>query len=138
MVLEIQVMAWERYNNVVRLNRKLGYQPCSLKNFISDDNTDINRHSKYMTRLTCNSSLISIVLGVVSDGQFYGQVFRSFPLYPLFCLLQSKPLFERTKVTNPAPTINRNSQALLNFSLVKEATQYDSIILLLTPPCLIL
>jgi hypothetical protein len=38
--LEIQVMAWDRYNNGVRLIRLMQFQPFPSDNWIVNDNTE--------------------------------------------------------------------------------------------------
>jgi hypothetical protein len=42
-VLEIQVLTWDRHKNVRRLNWLIGSQPFPLDNWISNDNTYINK-----------------------------------------------------------------------------------------------
>ena len=42
-MLEIHVLAWDRHSNVVELNRLMGSQPSLLDNWISNDNTYINK-----------------------------------------------------------------------------------------------
>ena len=41
MMLEIQVLAWDRQRNVAGLNWLMGSQPSPLDNWISNCNTDI-------------------------------------------------------------------------------------------------
>jgi hypothetical protein len=43
MVLEIQVLALDRHNNVAELNQLMGSQPSLLDNWISNGNTYINK-----------------------------------------------------------------------------------------------
>ena len=41
--LEIQILPWDRHNNVMELNRLMGSQPSPLDNWISNVNTYINK-----------------------------------------------------------------------------------------------
>jgi hypothetical protein len=43
MVLETQVLAWDMQTNVAELNRLMGTSPPLLDNWLSSDNTDMNK-----------------------------------------------------------------------------------------------
>jgi hypothetical protein len=43
MALEIQVLALDRHKNVAGLNRLMGSEPSPSDNWITNDNTDINK-----------------------------------------------------------------------------------------------
>jgi hypothetical protein len=43
MMLEIQVLAWDRHKDVAGLNRLMGSQPSPLDNWISNSNIYINK-----------------------------------------------------------------------------------------------
>jgi hypothetical protein len=43
MTLEIQILAWDRHENVVGLNRLMGSLPSSLYNWIFNNDTHINK-----------------------------------------------------------------------------------------------
>ena len=45
-MLGIKVLAWDMYKNVARLKRLMGSQPSLLDNWISNDNTYINKRLK--------------------------------------------------------------------------------------------
>ena len=47
MTLEIQVLTWDRYRNVARLNRLMEYQLSLLENWISNSNIYILNIEKY-------------------------------------------------------------------------------------------
>ena len=49
MALEIQVLALDRHKNVAGLNRLMGSEPSPSDNWITNDNTDINKQYKYFT-----------------------------------------------------------------------------------------
>jgi len=46
MTLEIQILVWNKHNNVTGLSRLMEYQPYSLDNWISNDKTYINKQFK--------------------------------------------------------------------------------------------
>jgi hypothetical protein len=43
MLMEIQVLVWDRHKYVVGLNQLMGSQPPHLDNWISNGNADINK-----------------------------------------------------------------------------------------------
>ena len=49
MALEILVLALDRHKNVAGLNRLMGSQPSPSDNWITNDNTDINKQYEYFT-----------------------------------------------------------------------------------------
>ena len=49
MTLEIEILAWEIHKNVMGLNRLMGSQQSVLDNWISNDNTYINKRYKICT-----------------------------------------------------------------------------------------
>jgi len=50
MTLDIQVLAWDRRNNVERLNRLMESQPYTINNWISNGNTNIYPNDKKKLR----------------------------------------------------------------------------------------
>ena len=68
MALGIQVLAWDKHNNVVGLNQLMGSQPSLFYNWISNDNTDINKQQKTCTNLLPLVVNCLLAKKVESDG----------------------------------------------------------------------
>jgi hypothetical protein len=58
MGLEIHVPSWDRHNNMAEINRIMGSQVFPFDNWISIDNTDINKNINFNDNVvltkTCN------------------------------------------------------------------------------------
>ena len=66
MMLEIQVLSWDRHKDVMELTRSMGSQTSSLDNWISNVNTYINKPHT-ITKMKDNINMDSIIAGSVLD-----------------------------------------------------------------------
>ena len=85
MTREIQILAWDRHKNVVRLNWLMGSQPFSLHNLISNNNTDINKQQKPAQLKHSN-----IFFGNVIVQNFIQEIDNWFILYSISHIYKKK------------------------------------------------
>jgi hypothetical protein len=64
MTLEIQILAWNKHNNVTGLSRLMEYQPYSLDNWISNGKTYINKRFKKPAQIRFNSKRLHTIATV--------------------------------------------------------------------------